>query len=216
MSEQLQIVKPQRNFKNIYLFASRGPGGEYDKKTIDVLNSMSFTENDCVVVFNSPHDYVLSLLKNKKINYCFARARSEEKHPRLALSGLNKLINNNITKYTDTEFFLRPLQKEPLPLEFVKDKKAYLLHKDIYINDNKHSLHEYHSFSRWRYMPYQKTGNMTIGFIGILTLNALYPNSKFHLIGFDLMREKFQGDVCHNSKLEHDYLVNNNIKHCYI
>ena len=57
-----QILRPQKNYKNIYLFSSLE---NYGKKRKNSLKTIHFDDNDCIVVFNSPNLYVQKLLKDK-------------------------------------------------------------------------------------------------------------------------------------------------------
>ena len=63
-------LKNNCNYKNIYLFAS----SYYNNSTQKCVNKFKISEDDGIVLFNSPHNFVKNFLKETPIDYCFCRA----------------------------------------------------------------------------------------------------------------------------------------------
>lgn len=194
------ILEPQKNYKNIYLFSSIENFGEKREKK---LNNIHFDDDDCIVLFNSPNRYVQKLLKNKTINYCFCRGFKNH------LVNTLELIKNNIFDKVNTEIIHEEDIKEK---SVFSNYKNYNLRNNIYIHDTKIDSSNY--FKNMGYVPDRPNHySASMGFKAIIMLKLLYPDAHFYLIGFEYMKNKII--LCHNHKYEMEY-VEKNIQYSHI
>ena len=176
-----QILQPQKNYKNIYLFSSLE---NYGKKRESNLKNIHFDDNDCIVVFNYHNLYVQKLLKYKIINYCFCRGF------KIHEVKTKKVIENNALDIANTEI----IHEENPQLsndfsKFISKFKSYNLRNGIYINNNKIDACDY--FKKMGYVPDKSNHySPSMGFKAIILLKLLYPDAKFYLIGLRIFKRK--------------------------
>ena len=197
-----QELKPQRQYKNIYMFSSLTSYGETRERR---LRTIKFNEDDCIVVFNCPNRYTQKLLKNRKINYLFCRAFG------VHLPRTVRVLKSGIFDMKGVEIINEGLDDSD---SHFSKFKTFKLRNDIHINNVKVDAIDY--FKQLGYRP-NKNRNVSpsMGFKSIILLNLLYQDAMFHLIGFEnVIKEK--ECAFHNYKFEYEYLEKSNIKHVYL
>ena len=197
-----QELKPQRNYKKIYLFSSLV---NYGEERENKLNGIKFNDDDCIVLFNNPNSYVKKLFKNKKINYIFCRGFNHH------LTSTIKMLKNNTFDMTNTEIIHECINSNDE--YYFKQFSNFNLRYGINIKNNKLDSLEY--FKNLGYIADRpRHYSPSMGFKAIIILNLLYPDTIFYLIGFeDVINKKIK---CHNYKFENEYLKQSNIKYLHI